>query len=381
MLEHHHRAEAVVLPGRRRHPGGPLLPGQRLLRLPRGRDRRRHGAHALRRRRRPAPSNAVPPDDRQLLRHLGHRRLPLRQHPRRRRRVHQRQRRRAPRASPSCRPARPTPWLRRRRVPPRSPRRAAPASRSRGRRAPTTRASPATGCCATASRSATPPRRPSPTRSSTRRRTTPTRPDRGRRGQPLAAEPRRSWRRTGVMLLTAGSTWRYLDNGVNQGTAWRAGAFNDTTWRTGAAQLGYGDGDETTVVGFGPDPNHKYTDDLLPAASSRSPTPPSWRALTLRLIRDDGAVVYINGTEVARCNMPTGRSAAARMPSTTSKAPTRARERLQREPGAARRRHEHDRGGDPPAVGGKLGHQLRPRAQRRAACRGSPHPRTCTPPR
>ena len=44
--------------------------------------------------------------------------------------------------------------------------------------------------------------------------------------------------RTGVVLLNAGSTWRYLDNGTNQGTAWRAGAFNDSTWKTGAAELG-----------------------------------------------------------------------------------------------------------------------------------------------
>ena len=28
--------------------------------------------------------------------------------------------------------------------------------------------------------------------------------------------------------------------------------------------------------------------------------------LTLRLVRDDGAVVYVNGTEVWRSNMPTG---------------------------------------------------------------------------
>jgi len=34
--------------------------------------------------------------------------------------------------------------------------------------------------------------------------------------------------------------------------------------------------------------------------------PAAFTSLLLRLIRDDGAVVYINGTEVWRSNMPTG---------------------------------------------------------------------------
>ena len=71
---------------------------------------------------------------------------------------------------------------------------------------------------------------------------------------------------TGVVLTPAGSVWKYLDNGTNQGTAWRAPAFNDTTWASGPAQLGYGDGDEATVVGFGPDAEPQVHDDLLPAA-------------------------------------------------------------------------------------------------------------------
>ncbi|WP_230687570.1 hypothetical protein, partial [Streptococcus pneumoniae] len=52
---------------------------------------------------------------------------------------------------------------------------------------------------------------------------------------------------TDQTLVPMGSSWRYLDNGSNQGTAWRAGAFNDTAWAAGPAQLGYGDGDEATV--------------------------------------------------------------------------------------------------------------------------------------
>src|SRR5467141_1189505 len=66
----------------------------------------------------------------------------------------------------------------------------------------------------------------------------------------------RSW--SADVLVPAGSVWKYLDNGSDQGTAWVAPSFDDSAWASGPAQLGYGDGDEATVVGFGPDPNNKY---------------------------------------------------------------------------------------------------------------------------
>src|SRR5204862_4551662 len=59
-------------------------------------------------------------------------------------------------------------------------------------------------------------------------------------------------------LVPAGSTWRYLDNGSDQGTAWRLPGFNDAGWASGLAQLGYGDGDEATVVGYGGNASAKY---------------------------------------------------------------------------------------------------------------------------
>src|SRR5829696_10145978 len=59
-------------------------------------------------------------------------------------------------------------------------------------------------------------------------------------------------------LVPTGATWKYLDNGTDQGTAWRAPSFSDLTWPSGPAQLGYGDGDEATTVGFGSDANNKF---------------------------------------------------------------------------------------------------------------------------
>lgn len=106
-------------------------------------------------------------------------------------------------------------------------------------------------------------------------------------------------------VVAQGSTWKYKDDGSNQGTAWRAVGFDDSAWPSGAAELGYGDGDEATLVGFGPDPNNKYVTTYF-RRDFQVADPALVRGLHLDLLRDDGAVVYLNGVEILRSNMPTG---------------------------------------------------------------------------
>jgi len=108
-----------------------------------------------------------------------------------------------------------------------------------------------------------------------------------------------------TILVPTAATWKYLDNGSDQGNAWRAASFNDSTWSSGPAQLGYGDGDEATTLSFGPDTNNKFITTYFRRAFSVT-NPSQFTGLTLRLMRDDGAVVYLNGVEVWRTNMPTG---------------------------------------------------------------------------
>jgi hypothetical protein len=110
---------------------------------------------------------------------------------------------------------------------------------------------------------------------------------------------------TDIVLVQKGSVWKYLDQGSNQGTAWRTTGFVDSAWPFGPAQLGYGDGDEATVVGFGPDSSNKYVTTYFRRTFTVS-DPTLFQSLTMNLLRDDGAVVYLNGTEVFRSNMPSG---------------------------------------------------------------------------
>lgn len=108
-------------------------------------------------------------------------------------------------------------------------------------------------------------------------------------------------------LIAANSTWKYLDNGVDQGTGWRAPSFVDASWATGNGILGYTDGNDqiNTTISFGTDANNKRITYYFRRAFTVA-DPGAFTSLLLKTLRDDGVVVYLNGTEVFRDNMPAG---------------------------------------------------------------------------
>ena len=107
-------------------------------------------------------------------------------------------------------------------------------------------------------------------------------------------------------LVAEDSDWKYLDDGSNQGSEWRNVGFNDASWESGAAELGYGDGDEETVVGYGNDASNKHITTYFRKTINIDNVAEYTGLLSLRLQRDDGAVVYLNGEELVRSNMPAG---------------------------------------------------------------------------
>jgi hypothetical protein len=111
---------------------------------------------------------------------------------------------------------------------------------------------------------------------------------------------------TDTVLIPYGSRWVYLDDGSNQDSLWTENDFDDRGWRSGLAQLGFGDQDEETSI--------SHTNSL--GATNITyyfrktivvPDPSSFSSLQLRLLRDDGGVVYFHGKEAFRStNMPKG---------------------------------------------------------------------------
>jgi polysaccharide biosynthesis protein PslG len=111
---------------------------------------------------------------------------------------------------------------------------------------------------------------------------------------------------TGKTLITAGSRWWYNDKGVDLGKAWRSDSYDQSAWPMAPAQLGYGDGDEKTVVSYGSSASNKrpttYFRLYFDAGSSLS----GINGLRLSALIDDGAKVYLNGTEIWRYNLTSG---------------------------------------------------------------------------
>lgn len=108
-----------------------------------------------------------------------------------------------------------------------------------------------------------------------------------------------------MVLVADAATWKWLypTAAAAPATTWKTVAFADAAWSSGAAELGYGDGDEVTLIPAGTAPRNvtAYFRNTFSVAS-----PGSYSSIQFSVKRDDGVVVYVNGTEVARDGMPTG---------------------------------------------------------------------------
>ena len=105
-----------------------------------------------------------------------------------------------------------------------------------------------------------------------------------------------------VTLIPAGSVWRYLDDGSNQGMAWRTTNYSENGWLTGVAKFGYGGDGETTLL------RSNRTDGTRIITTYFRKTfvvGNAWALtnVTLGLLRDDGGIVYLNGNEIFRSNL------------------------------------------------------------------------------
>ncbi len=96
-------------------------------------------------------------------------------------------------------------------------------------------------------------------------------------------------------LIGWGDTCRYRQVTYDIGNSWKETGFNDDAWLSGPTGVGYGDGDDASVVS------------PVRTVYLRLPFqinyPDSLAALYLHIDYDDAFVAYINGTEVARANI------------------------------------------------------------------------------
>ena len=104
------------------------------------------------------------------------------------------------------------------------------------------------------------------------------------------------------VLVDMGASWRYRDEASAAPADWAQASFDDSSWKTGAAPLGYGDRSIATQIasqGNRPVTTYYRTKFQVPDAADL-------KGVTVRYQADDGAVVYINGVEVHRTRMGNG---------------------------------------------------------------------------
>lgn len=106
-------------------------------------------------------------------------------------------------------------------------------------------------------------------------------------------------------LILGGSTWKYSDQGLDLGTNWSQPNFDDSTWSHGVGRFGYGNIGVTTTVGYGPYSTNKYITTYF-RNTFVVPDNVTYTNLNVRLNRLDGGVVWLNGQELFRMNLPAG---------------------------------------------------------------------------
>ncbi len=101
------------------------------------------------------------------------------------------------------------------------------------------------------------------------------------------------------VLVAPGAGWRFLRGSAPLPADWKESSFDDSGWEEGATGIGYGDGDDVTDL---LDMRDSYGAVFCRKEFNLDRQAP----LALRVTYDDGIVVFVNGTEVERLNMPPG---------------------------------------------------------------------------
>ncbi|MET0401176.1 MAG: galactose oxidase-like domain-containing protein, partial [Cystobacter sp.] len=103
-------------------------------------------------------------------------------------------------------------------------------------------------------------------------------------------------------VIQMSDTWKFDDRGIDLGSAWLALDFDDSHWKSGKGQLGYGDGDEGTVMTPGA-PSVYFRKKL----TLEHPV----TAAQLEALFDDGVTVWVNGVQIFSRHMELGMNFSA----------------------------------------------------------------------
>ncbi len=109
--------------------------------------------------------------------------------------------------------------------------------------------------------------------------------------------------RAQTKIISQGDEWQYYDDQKAPPIGWEKLNNNTNKWKTGISPLGYGDSFVTTSISFGKDSLKK---DIVKyfKKTFRIEKPFEYIVYKINIHKDDGIVLYLNGKEITRIDMP-----------------------------------------------------------------------------
>lgn len=105
-------------------------------------------------------------------------------------------------------------------------------------------------------------------------------------------------------IIKSGDEWLFYDSSNTAPENWQKP--NETkNWNSGPTPLGYGDSAVLTTIHYGDNPEEKHISKYFKKVFTLD-DPYKYLVYSLNVIRDDGVVIYLNGREIMRNNMPEG---------------------------------------------------------------------------
>ena len=106
--------------------------------------------------------------------------------------------------------------------------------------------------------------------------------------------------------VSKGQSWNYDDNGDAVDANWKAMHYNDTCWTYGNGTLGYGVASLGKTISYGADANNKHKAYYFRKRVNVADLSVMTDTLLFNVRVNDGMILYVNGAEAIRFNMPNG---------------------------------------------------------------------------
>lgn len=107
-----------------------------------------------------------------------------------------------------------------------------------------------------------------------------------------------------VTLVATNDVWKWRFSGDALPAGWQNPGFDDSAWASGPGVLGFNTPGLGTDISVGAPTPRPLSAQFR--TSFQTPDPGEFESVALTVLANDGVIVYVNGTEVGRANLPAG---------------------------------------------------------------------------